>query len=227
MEQILKIMADLERSIVNDLDAICELSVNQNTNELSDNIKLNLSSALVEIRTHIQNRKRLRELAIVPENAFCKAGGKISVALCGKVTNPRSVHSKGAAAITWNIAHSLNIAVENCLSVKSKCNSEQIGLLALLNQCTEIGLNRVQVFTTDSQLHNLVENLPVYDIQDYTIQGVEIQNKFVLEKIYNIIKTTNISLSFSYPPIEQAMLSDYQSLMNLAKQEAKKRMLAQ
>ena len=227
MEQISKLMVELEASVVNDLNSICELSTNQTTNEISDNIKLNLSSALIEIRMHIENRKRLRDLALVPENSFCKVSGKISVALYGKVSNPRSVNSKSSAAISWNTKHCLNIAIENCLTAKSKKSAEQLGLLALLNQCSEIGLKKIQVLTTDSQLHTSVENLPTYDLQGYILHGVEMENKFLLEKLHNVINATKISLSFSYPPFDQQMLPIYQSLMATAKKDAVGRLLAQ
>ena len=113
------------------------------------------------------------------------------------------------------------------LTAKSKKSAEQLGLLALVNQCSEIGLKQIQVFTTDSQLHTSVENLPTYDLQGYIIQGFEMENKFLLEKLHNVINASKISLSFSYPPVDQQMLPIYQSLIANAKKEANERLLVQ
>jgi hypothetical protein len=227
MEQIVQIMADLEFSVSNDLNSICDTTTNHSVDELSDNIKLNLSSALTEIRMHIENRKRLRELALVPENSFCKVLGTVAIAISGKVTNPRSVNAKGAASVSWNTNHCLNISIDNCLTTKSKANSEQLALLALLNQCVEIGLKKVKVFSSNSMLSTLAENLPIYALQGYKVQNVEMENKFLLEKLYNLILSSETSLSFLFPPVDQQILSTYESLMSTAKKETNKKMLVQ
>ena len=73
MEGILKIMNELEKSVCQDLNSISEWSNAQaETDEVADTIKINISAAHSEIKMMIENKVRLRQLALLKENSFLK-----------------------------------------------------------------------------------------------------------------------------------------------------------
>ena len=225
MEDIVRIMSELERSINTDLNTICEVANSSQVSEISDTIKLNTSASLTEIKMHIVNRVRLRELALVQENSFCKVDGKIAVGLFGKVNNARSLSAKGVGFVSWNKAHTLNVPIDNCLTVKSNNSSTQLALLALVNQCIQINLKQVHVFCNTSQIAKMVENLHLYHLQEYkTRAGVEMSNRLLLEKIHTVLSQTNIVFTFSSPPIPQPFSGIYETLMSAARCGTMKRM---
>ena len=225
MEDIVRIMFELERSLNTDLNTICETANSSQVSEMSDNIKLNISASLTEIKMHIINRVRLRELALVPENSFCKAYGNIAIGLFGKVTNARSIAAKGVGFVAWNKAHTLNVPILNCLTVKSNNSSTQLALLALANQCNQINLKRVHVFSNTSQIAKMVENLPLYHLQGYKDRaGAEMPNRLLLEKIHTAMTQLNIVFIFSSPPIPQTLSGIYETLMSAARCGTMKRM---
>ena len=89
MEHILAIMTDLENSVSSDLQTIMEeIGDNAIVNESADSIKINLASALAEIKVYTENKKRVN---LRPKNAFIKTGGIVSVWIQGKEGNTRSI----------------------------------------------------------------------------------------------------------------------------------------
>ena len=63
MEQVIRLSREIENAVVADLDKICEISGNVVVSQLSDEIRMNASSMLTEMRFHIANKVRLREIA--------------------------------------------------------------------------------------------------------------------------------------------------------------------
>ena len=73
MEGILKIMNDLEKSVCQDLSSLSEQSIAQaERDEVVDTIKINISAAHSEIKIMIENKVRLRQLALLKSNSFLK-----------------------------------------------------------------------------------------------------------------------------------------------------------
>ena len=226
MESIVRITSELETSTTSDLDAICEIANSPCVAELSDNIKLNISAWVTEIKTLIENKVRLRELSIRPDNHFLKAHGRIAVGVFGTIRNIRStLGSRGAGYISWNKLHKLNVHIDNTMTVKSHNSSTDLALLALLHQANEIKLKRVHIFTASPHLNNMVENLNLFHLQNYQDQrGIDISNKLVWKKIYEAIKERDIILSFTFPPIPQPLSETYETLISTAKCGVRERM---
>ena len=63
MEQVIRLSREIENAVVADLDKICEISGNTEVGQLSDEIRMNVSSLLTEMRFHVANKVRLREIS--------------------------------------------------------------------------------------------------------------------------------------------------------------------
>jgi hypothetical protein len=59
MEQVIRLSREIEDAVVSDLDRICEISGSVVVSQLSDEIRMNVSSMLTEMRFHITNKVRL------------------------------------------------------------------------------------------------------------------------------------------------------------------------
>ena len=68
MDAVYAVVAQLELSIIEDLNLILEFPSQEQTCELVDNIKLNLSAQIASLRVLIHAKVRLRQLEIKTMN---------------------------------------------------------------------------------------------------------------------------------------------------------------
>ena len=226
MESIARLTADLERTTTADLDEICDIARSTSVSDLADNIKLNLSACVAELKSLIEDRKRRRELDVRPDNHFIRVNNTVTVALYGADKNIRSVtSSKGVGYIAWNLAHKLNTSIENSLTVKSSNSSTDLALLALIHQCNEIQLKRVHVFSTTAHLKNMHNRISLTHLQNYQDRlGRDIPNSLVWKKIHTALNERNIIISSSHPPLPTPQLEPYNMLMAVAKTGARNKL---
>ena len=212
-------MTDLENSVSCELQSIIEqVGENPTVNESADSIKLKLSSALTEIKIYTENKKRIN---LRPKNAFLKTGGIISVWIQGKEGNTRSIMSKGASVVIWNDDHELNVGFKSPLSIKSAQSSEHLAFLSFLNQAKEIGLKQAMIFSSSGYISKLFENIHLYHAQNYMQGSTEMPNKFILQKIWEILQTYQIQLSFKSPPFTDIFQPTHEKLAKIAKEKIK------
>ena len=202
MEGILKIINDLEKSVSQDLSSLSEQSIAQaERDEVVDTIKINISAAHSEIKIMIENKVRLRQLALLKSNSFLKDNRqRFMVYVNPIVKRPRTITAQGVALVTWNKDHSLNTVVKNPLSVVIKQSCEEIGLLACLTQISEIGIKSVLLCCTSASLASLYEQLDLLQLQNFTHNGVDLPNKHVLSQIYRLKTSTKVDIAICRLP---------------------------
>ena len=140
------------------------------------------------------------DLGIEEENALVRVNKTVIVSALGKTVNPRTIMAKGAACVVWNKNNKLNVVIKNPLSNKTKNSSEQLALLALLNQVQVLKIKRLIVATDTRYLSTLCENIELYHAQNYK-QGdtnADIPNKHIFEQIHFLLKETKVQLIFNH-----------------------------
>ena len=189
-------MNDMEKSVFQDLNSLTEQSLSQaEREEVVDTIKINISAAHSEIKILIENKVRLRQLALLKSNSFLKdSSHRVMVFINSIVKCPRTINAQGVALVTWNKDHSLNTAVRNPLSVVTKQSCEEIGLLACLTQISEIGIKFFLLCCSSNHLASLYEQLELIHLQNYTHNGVDLPNKHVLSEIYRMKTLTKVNI---------------------------------
>ena len=139
------------------------------------------------------------ELGIEGNNALVRVNKTVTVSVLGKTVNPRTTLAKGAACVVWNKNNKLNAVIKNPLTNKTKNSSEQLALLALLNQVQVLKIKRLIVVTDTRYLDTLCENIELYHSQNYK-QGdsdIDIPNKHISEQIHLLLKETKVQLKFN------------------------------
>ena len=196
MEGILKIMNDLEKSVSQDLSSLLDQSIPQaERDEVCDSIKINISAAHSEIKIMIENKVRLRQLALLKSNSFLKDNRqRYMVYINAIVKRPRTITAQGVALVTWNKGHCLNTVVKNPLSVITKQSCEEIGLLACLTQISELGIKSVLLCCTSPSIASLYEQLELLQLQNFSHNGVDLPNKHVLSQIYRLKTSTKVDI---------------------------------
>lgn len=202
MNQMLRVLESLNKDITDELHTLYDsVSQIQGASEIIDNVKLRLATGITEIKSIIENRKIMsqEELGIEGNNALVRVNKTVTVSVLGKTVNPRTTIAKGAACVVWNKNNKLNVVIKNPLSNKTKNSSEQLALLALLNQAQVLKIKRLIVVTDTRYLNTLCENIELYNAQNYK-QGetdTDIPNKHILEQIHLLLKETKVQLNFN------------------------------
>ena len=199
---MLRVLESLNKDITDELHILYDsVSQIQGASDIIDNVKLRLATGITEIKSIIENRKIMsqEELGIEGNNVLVRVNKTVTVSVLGKTVNPRTTISKGAACVVWNKNNKLNVVIKNPLTNKTKNSSEQLALLALLNQVQVLKIKRLIVVTNTSYLNTLCENIELYHSQNYK-QGetdTDIPNKHILEQIYTLLKETKVQLNFN------------------------------
>ena len=202
MNQMLRVLESLNKDITDELHILYDsVSQIQGASDIIDNVKLRLATGITEIKSIIENRKIMsqEELGIEGNNVLVRVNKTVTVSVLGKTVNPRTTISKGAACVVWNKNNKLNVVIKNPLTNKTKNSSEQLALLALLNQVQVLKIKRLIVVTNTNYLNTLCENIELYHSQNYK-QGetdTDIPNKHILEQIYTLLKETKVQLNFN------------------------------
>lgn len=202
MNQMLRVLESLNKDITDELHILYDsVSQIQGASDIIDNVKLRLATGITEIKSIIENRKIMsqEELGIEGNNVLVRVNKTVTVSVLGKTVNPRTTIAKGAACVVWNKNNKLNVVIKNPLTNKTKNSSEQLALLALLNQVQVLKIKRLIVVTNTSYLNTLCENIELYHSQNYK-QGetdTDIPNKHILEQIYTLLKETKVQLNFN------------------------------
>ena len=199
---MLRVLESLNKDITDELHILYDsVSQIQGASDIIDNVKLRLATGITEIKSIIENRKIMsqEELGIEGNNVLVRVNKTVTVSVLGKTVNPRTTISKGAACVVWNKNNKLNVVIKNPLTNKTKNSSEQLALLALLNQVQVLKIKRLIVVTNTNYLNTLCENIELYHSQNYK-QGetdTDIPNKHILEQIYTLLKETKVQLNFN------------------------------
>ena len=199
---MLRVLESLNKDITDELHILYDsVSQIQGASDIIDNVKLRLATGITEIKSIIENRKIMsqEELGIEGNNVLVRVNKTVTVSVLGKTVNPRTTIAKGAACVVWNKNNKLNVVIKNPLTNKTKNSSEQLALLALLNQVQVLKIKRLIVVTNTSYLNTLCENIELYHSQNYK-QGetdTDIPNKHILEQIYTLLKETKVQLNFN------------------------------
>ena len=202
MNQMLRVLESLNKDITDELHILYDsVSQIQGASDIIDNVKLRLATGITEIKSIIENRKIMsqEDLGIEGNNVLVRVNKTVTVSVLGKTVNPRTTISKGAACVVWNKNNKLNVVIKNPLTNKTKNSSEQLALLALLNQVQVLKIKRLIVVTNTSYLNTLCENIELYHSQNYK-QGetdTDIPNKHILEQIHTLLKETKVQLNFN------------------------------
>ena len=199
---MLRVLESLNKDITDELHILYDsVSQIQGASDIIDNVKLRLATGITEIKSIIENRKIMsqEDLGIEGNNVLVRVNKTVTVSVLGKTVNPRTTISKGAACVVWNKNNKLNVVIKNPLTNKTKNSSEQLALLALLNQVQVLKIKRLIVVTNTNYLNTLCENIELYHSQNYK-QGetdTDIPNKHILEQIYTLLKETKVQLNFN------------------------------
>ena len=223
MNQLHKVLESLDKDITDDLhmlyDSVCQIP---GASDVIDNIKMRLSSGITEIKAVIENRRAMsqEELSIEGNNALVRVNRTVVVSVLGQTVNPRTTVAKGASSVVWNKNNKLNVVIKNPLSNKTKNSSEQMALLALLNQVQVLNIKRLIVVSDTKYISTLYENIELYHAQNYK-QGDtnnDIPNKHILEQIYSLIKETKVQLIFDTNNLSEEDKYKIQNLIKIGKE---------
>ena len=195
MEQVRAVTDELAKVVAESLNRIQGLTDNPEINELCDTIRLNTEAHLTEIKGLVTNKVRLREMTILPTNIFHKYQSRIVVFIHGRVKHPRTNRAKAAASVIWAPNHSINLTIDNPLSVKSKENTTLYGTLAMCNQMIAIGIKNTIVFTVCQNLGRSINRLPLHRARGFKDDnGEDVPNANLYRRIDSIIEQNDLKI---------------------------------
>ena len=223
MEQVHKLVGQLEKSVFADLDRISELCVcEQNEiSQLSDNIKLNLSSYLTELRFFIDNKSRLREIVTKANSELIRYHGCPAVFISAKVTNPSTTRAKAMSAAYWNISHDLNCCINTPVNEKNITSATLVAALIAATQINEIGGRSLYIMSHLPSLKKIVDHLPLYNAQNYLDrEGSAIKHAPILRKLFD----TGINMMVLHNPDQRdaPIVEIFEKMGNFARGEIEK-----
>ena len=187
MEQVIRLSRELENSVISDLDKICELSGNVDVSQLSDEIRMNLSSMLTEMRFHISNKIRLREIATRATTEIIRFNMIPVVYTIGKVTQPGTAVAKAMAGAVWNEDHALNTFISNPTNNKTLVSSNLVAILIAATQVIELGGKAIHILTASPTIKKIIEHIPLTHVQGYLDNNSQIvPNAAILKKLHEL-----------------------------------------
>ena len=129
MEQVIRLSREIENAVVADLDKICEISGNTEVSQLSDKIRMNVSSLLTEMHFHVANKVRLREISTRTNMEIIRFNQIPVVFIIGKVSHPGTIRAKAMVGVVWNEDHSLNTYIMNPTNNKTLVSSNLVAVV--------------------------------------------------------------------------------------------------
>ena len=190
---------EIASKIISEIDEDLEIVTNANPelHPVVDNIKLNLSAGLTNIRFMIQDKRRLRQLTIEKERKFHCVNGEIIVLVLGVAKRNNTNCPLGKFSVIWGQTHPLNLCKPNILPRKSRDNSTLLGLLAAVNQAGSLGFQKVKIMSTNKSLKTTVTNIELAHRDNYLDDRLEpLPDAELLKMIREKINTNNIKLTF-------------------------------
>ena len=190
---------EIASKIISEIDEDLEVVANANPelHPLVDNIKLNLSAGLANIRFMIQDKNRLRQVTIEKNRKFHMANGEIILLVLGVAKRNNSNSPLGKFSVVWGQSHPLNLCKPNILPRKTRDNSTLLGLLGALNQIGPLGFQKVKIMTTNQNLKTTVSNIELSHLDNYLDDSREpLPDADLLKMIREKIKANNIKISF-------------------------------
>ena len=183
MEQVIRLSREIEDAVVSDLDRICEISGSVVVSQLSDEIRMNVSSMLTEMRFHITNKVRLRELVTRTTSEIIRFNLVPVVFIIGKVSQPGTAMPKAMAGVYWNEDHALNTCIVNPTNSKTLVSSNLVAILVAATQVLELGGKAIHILTSSPTIKKIIDHLPLTHIQGYKDTNSQaVPNSFILKK---------------------------------------------
>jgi flagellar biosynthesis protein FliQ len=214
MEQVIRLSREIEDAVVSDLDRICELSGSPVISQLSDEIRMNVSSMLTEMRFYITNKVRLKELVTRTTSEIIRLNSVPVVFIIGKVTQPGTARPKAMAGVYWNEDHALNTCIVNPTNSKTLVSSNLVAILVATTQIQELGGKAIHILTTSPTVKSIIDHLPLTHIQGYKDTNRQaVPNASILKKIY----LADISLIINHNPEDTILGATHTRLGKLAK----------
>jgi hypothetical protein len=214
IEQVIRLSREIENSVVSDLNKICEISGNVVVSQLSDEIRMNISSMLTEMRFHISNKIRLREIATRATTEIIRFNMIPVVYTIGKVTQPGTVVAKAMAGAVWNEDHALNTFIINPTNNKTLVSSNLVAILVAATQVIELGGKTIHILTASPAIKKIIEHIPLTHVQGYLDNNSQIvPNVAILKRIHAL----DILLIVNNNPEDVILEATHTRLGNLAK----------
>ena len=200
MDAITEISNKMSFEINEDLEAI--LHANPELQAAIDNIKINLSAGLANIRFIIQDKLRLGQITIDNNRRFHSSGGEIILFVLGIAKRVNTNNPLGKYSVVWGRNHPLNICKSNYLPRKTRDNTAMLGLLASLTQVGPLGFTRIKVMTTNQNLENTIANIELYNRSGYVdVNQTPLPDSDLLRMIRDKLVSSKVKLSFfSFQP---------------------------
>lgn len=199
MDVFNKRIIEMEKVIFEELDKIAEITTAENINEGVDTVKIMLSGRLAEIRMLVTDKIRIRHALINPRNRLNMIDQKILVFLNGGVKT-RGQRVKGVFTVTYNTDHSLNIALQNTLAIKTRDNCFLLSLLAACNQCCQLKIRAIVLFSPWQKLKTNLENLALWKVQNFTNDnGTKLPDHNLLAMLFDTINTGGLDITVLQP----------------------------
>ena len=219
METVNDLVSQLETCVCDDLDTLSAISEGVECDEIIDNIRINLSSRLSELRLLITDKVRIRQMAINQDNKLHAINGYVAVLINGVVRNPNSLRSKGRFAVVWNRHHSLNLSMENPLTIMTPDSSILLALLATCNQMAQLKRTTFHILTPSQTLKNTIDCLSLWHTQNFrTSDNSTRPNSHLLSLIHRIIEENNFKIEIFQNPVPSAISSLYENFLEISKQ---------
>ena len=184
--------------------------------EIADNIRITLAAQTAGIKLMIEDKLRLNQIAINPDNRLCWTGNAVLCALTGKTRRREAKFS-----IAWGNKHVLNTTANSPLSNKTNENTVLLGLVALINQIILLQLKKVIILTTHSSAalsYNSLENAKAAGYADMNREKLKDAN--ILQMLYELKSKHDIKIEIRvHLPSEPAMGEPFDRLLNTAKSQ--------
>ena len=174
MEQVIRLSREIENSVVADLNKICEISGNFVVSQLSDENRMNVSSMLTEMRFHIANKVRLREISTRATTEIIRFN-QVPVVFI----------TKAMSGVCWNEDHALNTCIMNPTNNKTLVSSNFVAILVAATQVGELGGKAIHILTSSPTIKKIIEHLPLTHIQGYKDSNNKVvPNASILKRIH-------------------------------------------
>ena len=184
--------------------------------EIADNIRITLAAQTAGIKLMIEDKLRLNQITINPDNRLCWTGNSVVCALTGKTRRREAKFS-----IAWGNTHVLNTTANSPLSNKTNENTVLLGLIALNNQIILLQLKKVVIVTTHSSAahaYNSLDSVQAMGFVDMNREKVKDSN--LLQMLYDLKSKHDIKIDIRvHLPNEPNMGEPLDRLLNTAKSQ--------
>ena len=201
MEGINNMAKQILDQVNEDLENIQRLS--PESEEYVDNIKINITAGLTNIRFLIQDKVRLREITICDERKFHIVNREVAVMVLGVVKRANTSNPSAHFSVAWGAGHPLNVAKPNLLSTRTRNNTSLLGLLAALTQTAQLGFKKIKVMSNNLYLKKIIMQIELYHADNYMDEDRQpLPDQDILKMVHEKINHNNIILSaFTFQPL--------------------------